>query len=84
MRRLLTARFAWTGDRLVERAAVLFDRDRVAWVGATDDAPASDERDDLGDALLLPGLVNAHTHLELSDAPAPAGGRRASGRGSAT
>jgi 5-methylthioadenosine/S-adenosylhomocysteine deaminase len=48
---------------LVERAG------RIVWVGPRDVAPArtADETDvDLGDAVLLPGLVNAHCHLELT------------------
>ena len=38
---------------------------RIAYVGRRSGAPKGDVQD-LGDALLLPGLVNAHTHLELT------------------
>jgi 5-methylthioadenosine/S-adenosylhomocysteine deaminase len=37
----------------------------IRYVGPRSDAPTGEERD-LGDVLLLPGLVNAHTHLELT------------------
>ena len=48
---------------LVERAG------RIVWVGPRGDAPPADEGDDtvdVGDAILLPGLVNTHCHLELT------------------
>lgn len=38
---------------------------RIAFVGPPDHAPSGTE-EHLGDALLLPGLVNTHTHLELT------------------
>jgi cytosine/adenosine deaminase-related metal-dependent hydrolase len=38
---------------------------RIAYVGPREAAPAGDARD-LGQVILLPGLVNAHTHLELT------------------
>ncbi len=50
-------------------AAVAFVAGRVAAVGPIDEvvrAHPEAERNDLGDAVLLPGLVNAHVHLELS------------------
>ena len=51
-------------------AAVVVDGETVLDVGDAAEMsrqyPGA-EQEDLGDALLLPGLVNAHTHLELSD-----------------
>jgi cytosine/adenosine deaminase-related metal-dependent hydrolase len=46
---------------------VAVDQGRIAWVGGREDAgrPAGPVRD-LGRGVLLPGLVNAHCHLELS------------------
>jgi imidazolonepropionase len=35
---------------------------RIAWIGARADAPAADAVLDLEEALVTPGLVNAHTH----------------------
>lgn len=53
----------------IARGAVLIERGRIAWVGAAADAPVeqgSVEHTALGAAVLMPGLVNAHTHLELT------------------
>lgn len=45
--------------------AVVVHGDRIAWVGAASQAPAA-ELNDLGAVVLGPGLVNAHTHLDLT------------------
>lgn len=44
---------------------VVVKRDRIEYVGSSDGGPAGDEIN-LGDVLLLPGLINAHCHLELT------------------
>ncbi len=49
----------------VHRGTVAVDHDRIAYVGSRDRAPAGDDVE-LGAAVLMPGLVNAHTHLELT------------------
>ena len=49
----------------VRDGAVAVRDGRFTYVGPRSDAPRGDVRD-LGSALLLPGLVNAHTHLELT------------------
>lgn len=49
----------------VEDGVLAVHDGRIAYAGPADGAPAGDETD-FGDALLMPGLVNTHTHLELT------------------
>lgn len=56
--RLLTPE-PWDGP--TPWAIVVRDR-KIAWVGARADAPGADAITDVADALVTPGLVNAHTH----------------------
>lgn len=42
--------------------AVVIRDGKIAWVGARADAPGADAVTDLAEALVTPGLVNAHTH----------------------
>ena len=50
------------GGRLND-AALVIDDERVAWVGSASQAPAADERVDVGGRALLPGWVDSHTHM---------------------
>jgi Cytosine deaminase and related metal-dependent hydrolases len=49
----------------IENGCVVEDGGRIVYVGGMESAPAGDDHD-FGDAVLLPGLINAHTHLELT------------------
>ena len=49
----------------VADGVVAVEEDRITYAGPRRDAPAGVDVD-LGNALLLPGLVNAHCHLELT------------------
>jgi imidazolonepropionase len=49
--------------RTLHDAAVVFDGERIAWVGPSSTAPNADERVDVGGRAALPGWVDSHTHL---------------------
>jgi cytosine/adenosine deaminase-related metal-dependent hydrolase len=68
----LRARYVYPVDRpAIEHALVTVDRKGwIREVGTRTDAKSTI---DLGDAALLPGLVNCHTHLEFSDLKNPLG-----------
>ncbi|MDX6316606.1 MAG: imidazolonepropionase [Nocardioidaceae bacterium] len=48
---------------LVERAALVLEKGRVAWVGRAADAPAADEAFDAQGSAVIPGFVDSHAHL---------------------
>ncbi|MEV1206551.1 imidazolonepropionase-like domain-containing protein, partial [Microbispora rosea] len=63
----------WTGHDVCSNAAILVHNDRIAWVGRAADLPQSvpgvvddivdvDHVENLGGALVTPGLIDAHTH----------------------
>jgi cytosine/adenosine deaminase-related metal-dependent hydrolase len=49
----------------IENGCVVEDGGKIVYVGSAKSAPAGEDHD-FGDAVLLPGLINAHTHLELT------------------
>ena len=67
----LQARFVFPIDQPpIEHGVVTFDGERIVSVGPTAvHGPVTD----LGPVALLPGLVNAHTHLEFSYLQKPLG-----------
>ncbi|MEI8317731.1 MAG: amidohydrolase family protein, partial [Planctomycetia bacterium] len=61
------------GRRPIEDGWLRIERGRIAAIGRRrlTGNPPSGQSIDLGDAIILPGLVNAHTHLEFSDLERP-------------
>jgi imidazolonepropionase-like amidohydrolase len=61
--------FDGKSDQLVSPGVIVVDGGKIVAVGANAKQPAGADVIDLGDATLLPGLIDAHTHLsgEMSD-----------------
>src|SRR5208283_1053946 len=53
--------FVGTGGQAISPGLVVVENGKITQVGGT--APAGADVVDLGDATLLPGLIDAHTHL---------------------
>ena len=65
--RLYSARWVLPITRSpISDGAVGVEHGRIAYVGPRNAAPSAAQVVELGNAFLLPGLVNAHTHLELT------------------
>ncbi|MGV8851052.1 MAG: imidazolonepropionase [Rhodoglobus sp.] len=47
----------------LSNAAIVFEGGRVAWWGASADAPSADSRVDANGGCVLPGFVDSHSHL---------------------
>ena len=63
--------FDGVSEHAIEDGAVLVEDGRIASVGSVADLPAGAEITDLGDATILPGLIDAHVHLVWSASAEP-------------
>jgi imidazolonepropionase-like amidohydrolase len=65
--RTLTARWVLDVERgeLIENGVIVVTADRIAAVGKKGEIAAKGEQLDLGEATLMPGLIDAHVHLML-------------------
>jgi imidazolonepropionase-like amidohydrolase len=53
-------------SRAILNAAVVVDGDKIVFVGDRDEIPVDARRIDLGDATLMPGMIDAHAHPLLA------------------
>ncbi|GIH90619.1 amidohydrolase family protein [Planobispora siamensis] len=65
--------FDGTGDTLVPEPVIVIDNGVITTVGTSLPAPEGADVVDLGDATLLPGLVDAHVHLAFDASEDPVG-----------
>ncbi|MGB0716816.1 MAG: amidohydrolase family protein [Phycisphaerae bacterium] len=63
---IIRSRFLQTGhQRCIENAYIEIDDNLIVGFGEAASAPRRAD-EDFGDAVILPGFINAHTHLELT------------------
>ena len=64
MKTLIEAPFLVTGDQmdLIKNGYILIDDQRIAEIGSGE-APDADRRIQFEESMIMPGLINAHTHI---------------------
>jgi imidazolonepropionase len=80
---------SWDDEQPIrEKAALVVENGRIAWVGSASVTPVADERIDVDGGAVIPGFVDSHTHLvfagdrgdefaaRMAGAPYAAGGIR--------
>jgi cytosine/adenosine deaminase-related metal-dependent hydrolase len=57
------------GDSPIENGALVIKNGRIDWVGRWRECDAMEDHDvrDLGEVVLMPGLINAHVHLDYTN-----------------
>lgn len=65
--------FDATGQGMITDGAVLVDGDRIVAVGAANDVPPGDEELRFPGGTLMPGIVDAHTHISFNMGEQPVG-----------
>ena len=68
MKTIFVADRVWDGvaDEAIARGFVAIEGEKIEAVGRAADLPVGSTVTDLGDATLLPGLINAHVHITFS------------------
>jgi cytosine/adenosine deaminase-related metal-dependent hydrolase len=68
---ILKAKYIMSGDgKVLTNHEIVVEGSRIAGIEPAGKSPAK-EVHDFGDAVLMPGFINAHTHLELTDLGRP-------------
>ncbi|MBL7685636.1 MAG: amidohydrolase family protein [Deltaproteobacteria bacterium] len=70
--KILTAKYILPiSSEPIENGALVIDQDRIRFCGPLADLKkeSAAEKIDLGDCVIMPGLINAHTHLEYHLSP---------------
>ncbi len=85
VRQLVTGRYLGSQGKveIIENAALVWNEDRITWVGSEAGLPssiASETSIDAGARLVVPGLIDCHTHLCFAGWRAEEFVRRAEGR----
>ena len=66
MRQLLKNAMLYTADGVLGNGFIAIDGDTIVYIGAVRPDGSFDSEKDMGGKLLMPGLINCHTHISMT------------------